>query len=114
VLSGERRTRALAYLRTLGVTGRQALALTVMEHLPPVLLALIPGVAVGIAVAVLCQPGLGLDAFVGATGVPLFVDWPSIALMAVALIAVVAVAVAGGTWISSRARVSQALRAGED
>src|SRR6185369_11106114 len=49
VLSAARRTRDLAFLRTLGVTGPQSLALTVMEHAPPVLLAVIPGVVVGIA-----------------------------------------------------------------
>ena len=34
VLSAAGRTRDLAYLRTLGVSGRQALGLTVMEHGP--------------------------------------------------------------------------------
>ena len=78
VLSAARRTRDLAYLRTLGVTGRQALALTIMEHAPPVLLAVIPGVALGIGVAILCEPGLGLATFVGTDGAPLFVDWPTL------------------------------------
>ena len=114
VLSDARRTRDLAFMRTLGLSGRQALLLTIMEHAPPVLLALVPGVAVGIAVAILCQPGLGLETFVGATGVPLFIDWSALAVMAGALVAVVAVAVGAGTLISSRARVTQALRAGED
>ena len=115
VLFAARRSRDLAYLRTLGVTSRQALALTLVEHAPPVLLSLVPGVALGIGVAVLCAPGLGLDTFVGISGdVELFVDWPALALMVAALIGVVAVAVMAGTWLSRRARLVDALRIGED
>ena len=65
ILSAARRTRDLAFLRTLGVTDVQALALIVMEHGPPVVLAIIPGVALGIGIAILCEPGLGLATFVG-------------------------------------------------
>jgi putative ABC transport system permease protein len=114
ILSGVRRTRDLAYLRTLGVTPRQALALTVMEHAPPVVLALVPGVALGIGIALLCEPGLGLASFVGTSGVPLFLDWGALAVMVAALIGVVAAAVAAGTWLSRRARLVDVLRIGED
>ncbi len=115
VLSTTRRTRDLAYLRTLGVTRRQTLALTIVEHTPPVLLALLPGVALGIGMAYLLEPGLGLATFTGTSGgVPLFVDWPMLALLAVSLIGVVALAVAAGTWLSRRVRVVDALRIGDD
>ena len=114
VLSGARRTQDLAYLRTLGVTARQALALTFVEHAPPVLLALLPGVALGIGVAFLLQPGLGFAAFVGTSGLPLFIDWAALALMVAALIGVVVAAVTAGTWLSRRARLVDALRIGED
>ena len=113
VLSAVGRTRDLAYLRTLGVTARQALGLTVMEHGPPVVLALIPGVALGIAIAALVEPGLGLATFVGLSGVPLYVDWTALALLAGSLIGVVGLAVAIGTWLSRRARMADALRIGE-
>jgi putative ABC transport system permease protein len=113
VLSAAGRTRDLAYLRTLGVTGRQALGLTVMEHGPPVILALIPGVALGIGIALLVEPGLGLSTFVGISGVPLYVDWLALASLSIALIAVVAVAVGIGTWLARRARPTDALRIGE-
>jgi putative ABC transport system permease protein len=113
VLSAAGRTRDLAYLRTLGVTARQALGLTVMEHGPPVVLALVPGVALGVAIAVLVEPGLKLSTFVGISGVPLYVDWPAMAAMAGALIAVVALSVALGTWLARRARPTDALRIGE-
>lgn len=114
VLSAARRTRDLAYLRTLGVTGRQALALTIMEHAPPVLLAVIPGVVLGIGVAILCEPGLGLATFVGTDGAPLFVDWPTLTVLVGALVGVVAAAVTAGTWLARRARLVDALRIGDD
>lgn len=114
ILSAAGRTRDLAYLRTLGVSAPQTLALTVMEHAPPVLLAILPGVALGIAVAILCEPGLGLATFVGAASVPLFVDWPALALIVGALVGVVTAAVAAGTWLSRRARLVNAMRIGED
>ena len=62
VLSAARRNQDLAYLRTLGVTASQALALSLTEHVTPVLLALIPGVALGVGVAFLLEPGLDLAA----------------------------------------------------
>jgi putative ABC transport system permease protein len=114
VLSAARRTRDLAFLRTLGVTDLQGLALIVMEHAPPVILAIVPGVALGIGIAILCQSGLGLDTFVGASGVPLYVDVPALTVMVAALVAIVAVAVAAGTWLSRRVRMADALRVGDD
>lgn len=114
VLSSARRTRDLAYLRTLGVTGAQALSLTVMEHAPAVLLAVVPGIALGIGVALLLEPSLGLSTFVGAGGVQPFVDWPALALLSAILLGVVAAAILGGTWLSRRARLVNALRVGEE
>jgi len=114
-LSAARRTQDLAFLRTLGVTGRQALGLTVMEHGPPVLLALLPGIVLGVAVAALLEPGLGLSAFVGAQGaVSISVDWRGIGLMALVLTGVVVVAVGAGTIVSRRARLVDSLRIGDD
>ncbi len=103
-------TRDLAYLRVLGVSARQALGLTSVENAPPVLLALIPGVLLGIGVAVAIEPGLGLADFVGASGVPLFVDWPTLGLVVVALAAVVIVAIGAGTWLARRERLVSTLR----
>jgi putative ABC transport system permease protein len=113
--SSARRTQDLAYLRALGVSSFQALALTVVEYAPPVVLALVPGVALGIGVAFLLEPGLALGTFTGTSGtVPLLVDWPSLGLATVVLVAVVAVSVMAGTWLSRRTRVVDALRIGED
>jgi putative ABC transport system permease protein len=114
ILSAARRTQDLAYLRVLGISGRQALGLTVVENAPPVLVALAPGVALGIGIAYVVEPGLGLVTFVGASDVPLFVDLRALGLMVVALIAVFALAVAAGTWLVRRERLVYALRVGED
>ena len=115
ILSAARRTRDLAYLRTLGVSAPQSLALTVMEHGPPVLLAVLPGVGLGVGVAILCLPALGLGVFSGTSDeVPLAVDALALGLLIVALIGVVSLAVAGGTWLSRRARLVNALRIAED
>ncbi|HYL39810.1 MAG TPA: FtsX-like permease family protein, partial [Candidatus Binatus sp.] len=110
VLSAARRTRDLAYLRTLGVSLRQALELTIVEHGTPVLLAILPGLALGIAVAALCEPGLGLASFVGSAEVPLYIDWPGLAIVLAGLLGVVVVAIVAGTWLAGRARLVDALR----
>jgi putative ABC transport system permease protein len=110
ILSAASRTRDLAYLRTLGVSRRQAQGLTAVEHAPPVLFALIPGVLLGVGVALLVEPGLGLADFVGSEGVPLTVNWVSLGGIVIVLLAVVAVAVAAGTWLAGRVRLASALR----
>jgi putative ABC transport system permease protein len=111
ILSASRRTQDLAYLRTLGVTGAQSLGLTVVENAPAVLIAVLPGVALGIGIAFALEPGLGLGTFVGSGGVPLFVDWLALGLLVMGLISVLAVAVGTGTWLARRARVVNVLRA---
>jgi putative ABC transport system permease protein len=115
ILSAARRTRDVAYLRTLGLSSIQGLALTVMEHAPPVLLAAGPGIALGVGVAVLCLPALGLGAFTGASDAisPAF-DAPALGALGLGLIATVAVAVGAGTWLARRARLANALRIGDD
>jgi putative ABC transport system permease protein len=110
ILSAASRSRDLAYLRTLGVSSRQARELTAVEHAPPVLLALIPGVLLGIGVALLVEPGLGLADFVGEQGVPLTVNWASLGIIVVVLLAVVVVAIGAGTWLAGRVRLASALR----
>jgi putative ABC transport system permease protein len=113
IVSAAGHTRDLAYLRSLGVSRRQAQALTAVEHAPPILLALVPGVLLGVAVALLVEPGLGLADFIGAQGVPLFIDWATLALVIACLSLVVAIAILAGTWLAGRTRLSSALRIGD-
>jgi hypothetical protein len=86
-----------------------------MEHGPPVVIALVPGVALGIAVALLLGPALGLSAFAGTdAALDLAVDWQAIGLLAGGLLAVVLVAIGLSTWLARRAQTTDALRIGDD
>ena len=113
-LDAQRRARELAFLRTLGLTERQMVGLTVVEHAPPVALALIIGVALGLGVAWLLAPGLELAVFID-PGAPvvLQVDWWSVLVVIVVIVLVVAIAIAGSSWLSRRLSPARALRMGE-
>jgi putative ABC transport system permease protein len=113
-LSAARRRREEALLRTLGLSGGQSLWLTVVEHAPAVLLAVLPGLALGIAIAYLLAPGMGLSAFAGGGALGLRIDWWVVGLVSLALAAVVALAIGVGTWAARRARAADALRFGDD
>jgi ABC-type antimicrobial peptide transport system permease subunit len=114
ILSASRRTRDTAFLRTLGLSSRQAFGITVLEHGTPVLVAVIPGILIGIAVAGILESSLGLGAFIGPE-VPfrIHVEWASIAVVVLSLMIVVAVAIAVSTWLARRAPPIEALRAGD-
>ena len=78
-LDAQRRGRELAYLRTLGLTPGQSVWLTFVEHAPPTLLALGVGIALGLGMAWLLAPGLGLGAFIAPDAVVrLQIDWPAV------------------------------------
>jgi putative ABC transport system permease protein len=113
-LSAARRRREEALLRTLGLSGGQSLWLTVVEHAPSVLLAVLPGLALGIAIAYLLAPGMGLSAFAGGETLGLRIDWWVVGLVSLGLAAVVALAIGVGTWAARRARAADALRFGDD
>jgi putative ABC transport system permease protein len=113
-LDATRRARESAFLRTLGLTDRQLVGLTVVEHAPPVTLALLIGVGLGLGVAWLLAPGLELAVFID-PGAPvvLQVDWGTVIVVVVAIVLVVAVAIGASSWLGRRLDASQALRIGE-
>jgi len=113
-LDASRRARESAFLRTLGLTDRQLIGLTVMEHAPPVSLALLIGVGLGLAVAWLLAPGLELAIFID-PGAPvvLEVDWGTVVAVVVAIVVVVTLAIGVSSWFGRRLDASQALRIGE-
>ncbi len=113
-LEGQRRARELAYLRTLGLTGGQSVSLTFVEHAPPTLVALAVGVVLGLGVAWLLEPGLGLGAFIGpAAPVRLQVDWTVVAAIAGIVLAAIVVMVTASSWLARRLEPSKALRIGD-
>lgn len=96
-LTGASRTIETAYLRALGVSRREIVALVVVEHVPTIILGVAAGVGLGVAVFVLVEPGLGLGALLGsALDVPLRLDpLPFAALIvAVAVIALIGIQLA--------------------
>ena len=114
VLTAAHRAQDLAFLRTLGLSGGQAVGVTIVEHGTPVVVALVPGILTGIAIADLLEPSLGLGAFIGPE-VPfrIHVDWQGITVVAVSLMIVVTVAIGASTWLARRTRAVDALRVGE-
>ena len=113
-LDAQRRARELAYLRTLGLTSGQSVSLTFVEHAPPAVLALGVGIALGLGVAWLVAPGLGLAAFIGpAASVSLQVDWIAVAAIAATVLIVIGVTVAASSWLARRFEPAQALRIGD-
>jgi putative ABC transport system permease protein len=113
VVTAARQKRDLTYLRTLGVSGRGVVAVTLIEQSPPLLLGLVPGFLLGIGVARVVEPGLGLAAFTGASGLPLVIDWANLSLVITAVTLVVVSAVGLGAWLAGRGRLASALRMGD-
>ena len=114
-LEAQRRSREVAFLRTLGLSDRQVGLLTVVEQGAPLALSLLIGVAVGLGLSWLVEPGLDLAAFSGApVAVGLQVDWVTIAAVALGVTAVVVVAVTFSSLVARRLDVGHALRIGEE
>ena len=113
LLAGSARARETAHLRTLGMAAGQVLALSVLEHVPPVLVAVAAGLALGIGVTAIVLPGLGLATFVGGVAVPsLTVHAGQLGVLLAALAVVVALGVAGAAWAQRRADPARAVREG--
>ena len=113
-LDAGRRARELAFLRTLGLTSGQSVSLTFVEHGPPTLLALLVGLGLGLGVAWLLEPGLGLGAFIGPDAVVrLQIDWQSIAAIAALVLVAIVLMVLVSSWSARRLDASRALRIGD-
>jgi len=113
VLVAAVRSRETAHLRTLGMTARSLLALSIIEHGPAVLTATVIGVALGVGVAWFVAPGLDLAGLIGSPiDVALVVDPRVVALLLVALVVVLAVGIGLSSWIGRRASLSGSTRQG--
>jgi len=114
LLTARSRLRALAYLRALGLSRRQAVSVTAAELAPPFVVALVVGSALGLAIAHLIEPGLDLSALAaGGRDVAVHLDPLAPVLLAVALFLVAA----GAVWVTAlvmrRMNLSRSLRMGE-
>lgn len=113
-LTARARSRDLAYLRTLGLSERQALGLTAVELGPTALTATIAGAVLGIATAHLVAPGVELSAFTGASApAGLVVDPLTTATLAGAVLLTTAVAALAVTARTRRTDISKTLRMGD-
>ena len=114
-LSGASRASEVARLRTMGLSRRDGLGLSVLEHGPIVLIAGLGGIALGLGIFVLVEPGLGLDGLIGsAVEVPFSVDARQMAAILGLVLAVAVVGVLLATWTRRRSAPIRALREGAD
>ena len=114
-LAGASHRLELAYLRSIGVSSRQGVALVLFEYVPTVVIAFVAGVLVGWACFLFLLPGLGLDALVGSPlEVPLQVEPAHLALLLAALAGIVGLGWAVGSLGQSGADPATALRLGVD
>ncbi|HET7704080.1 MAG TPA: ABC transporter permease, partial [Candidatus Limnocylindrales bacterium] len=102
-LAGAARSTEVAHLRMIGMSRRDALGLAIVEHGPTVLLAFVAGVALGLGLFVLLQPGLGLDALVGARlPVPIATDPRQLAVILGGVLAIAGVGIGLAAWMQRR------------
>lgn len=113
-LTSRERARDLGYLRTLGLTSRQATILTVIEQLPPAILATVAGAGLGFALVWLIEPGLDLSTFAGATlPADVLIDARVLALVAGAELLTILVAIAVYSYLTRRLNLGNVLRLGD-
>ena len=112
-LAGAARSTELAHLRMVGLSRGDAFRLAAVEHGPTVVLAALAGIAFGLGLFVLLEPGLGLDRLIGSSlVVPFGVDPAQLALSVGAVLAIAAAAIILAGWAQRRGAAVAALRRG--
>ncbi len=110
-LSGLARTQEVAHLRTLGLTSRQTVRLTIAEHGPATIAAFLLGAVLGVGLFVLLRDALGLAALVGSpVSIPLVLEPLPLLLILLAITAVVGVGLLLGVVLQRRVAPTAALR----
>ncbi len=114
MLASAARRRDLSYLRTLGLSTRQALSMTIVEQLPPVLSAAVVGAGLGVAVARLISPALDLSAFAGRAGVSagIVISWWQVVALAGGISLVVLIAIVSFGVLTRHLDLASSLRLG--
>lgn len=108
------RGRALARLRTLGLSVGQGRGLLVFELAPLVGIAVLVGGAVGVALCRLLPPALGLANFTAGLGIRIHVDPLLVAGVLLLVMAALAAALAVENAFNRRSRLGEVLRLGEE
>ena len=110
-LSGLARTQEVAHLRTLGLTSRQTVRLTIAEHGPSTIAAFLLGAVLGVGLFVLLRDALGLAALVGSpVSIPLVLEPLPLLLILLAITVVVGVGLLLGVVLQRRVAPTAALR----
>jgi hypothetical protein len=113
-LASARRRKDVGYLGTMGLTSRQATALTILEQVPPVVVAACVGIGLGVGVTRLLAAIMPLDSYTGSLlPTELQVDPVALLLVSGALLASVMVAVVGFV-LTTRDDQGQILRVGDE
>ncbi|WP_109472449.1 FtsX-like permease family protein [Ornithinimicrobium cavernae] len=109
------RTSLFAVLRTLGLSQRQARALTAWELGPLVAMAFAVGAALGVIVPWLLLRAIDLTGLTGGSTQPaLALDWTVLGPVVLGILGTVAVAIAVSAALSGRADLVNQLRRGEE
>jgi putative ABC transport system permease protein len=113
-LLGAARALETAHLRALGLTRRETLWLTVIEHVPTVLVAFGGGGALGLLLFAQLRPGLGLAALIGSdVEVPLQVDPGHLGLILLGMGLVLGLGLGVATIVARSPVPAQALRSAD-
>ncbi|WP_188196457.1 FtsX-like permease family protein [Nonomuraea sp. SYSU D8015] len=114
VVGAADRARAVSFLRTLGLSDRQARRLTVLEVLPMVLVTSLAGLALGLGLPPALGPGVDLSAYAGDLPVGDYSpDLLTPAALAAGLTVVAALGAYAHTAIARRRSLGAELRVGD-
>jgi len=108
------RARALSFLRTLGLSDRQARRLTVLEILPMICVTALAGLALGLALPAALGPGVDLSAYAGGLPVGAYeLDLLTPVALAAGLAAVAVLGAYAHGVVSRRRSLGAILRVGD-
>jgi putative ABC transport system permease protein len=113
LIAARSRARDLALVRTMGASPRDVFVLAAVELAPLVLTALALGIALGIAIPHLIEPGLDLAFFTGSGDAPIVIPWRTPVLAAAGILVLVAATVTVVGVRVRRAGLDSVLRIGE-
>jgi putative ABC transport system permease protein len=113
LIAARSRARDLALVRTMGASPRDGFVLAAVEVAPLVLTAVVLGIALGVAIPYLIEPGLDLAFFTGSGSAPIVIPWPTLAVAAAGLLVLVAATVVAVGIQARRADLGSVLRIGE-
>ncbi|MEO3868339.1 FtsX-like permease family protein [Nonomuraea sp. B12E4] len=114
VVGAAERARAVSFLRTLGLSERQAQRLTVLEILPMILVTALVGLGLGLLLPVALGPGVDLSSYAG--GLPVgdySLDLLTPSALAAGLAAVAVLGAYTHTAIGRRRNLGAVLRVGD-